>query len=347
MMPVAEVENFRFRYPRASAEALAGVSLKLWPGEALWCAGRSGCGKTTLMRALSGLAFSYFQGAGQGRIKLAGRDVRATPPDELAALTALVFQNPETQFLGLTALDELALAWECRGRSKAEARELLRRWGELTGLDEGALTRPVTSLSGGEKQKVMLVEQLALSPPVALLDEPFANLDPSAAADLAARLGELKKTGLSLVVVDHHRRWLDGWVDRAAVLEDGRLVWEGRLDELDDEALESRWGLRPGPKSRSRLAAAAAGHGPATAPEDGRAGVAFDKLVFAHRGQGRLFDGFDARLPVGRVTALTGPNGSGKTTLSRLAAGLLRPQGGATSFGGRELSAGQRLKKTA
>ncbi|MDR1042005.1 MAG: ATP-binding cassette domain-containing protein, partial [Deltaproteobacteria bacterium] len=264
MIPALETQGASLRYPLASAPALSGLDVRLFPGELLAVVGRSGGGKSTFLRLVNGTGRLHFGCECGGTVRVRGRDQAARSLYEISGEVSTVFQNPEDQFFALTPRDEMLLSWECRGVSEARAGALLVRWSRTLGL-EGMLDRQLNLLSSGEKQKTVLASKLALSPALLLLDEPSSNLDPPSRQELAESLVRLKSEGLAIIVVDHRLRWLRGAADRVLVLQDGRPAWQGPFEALLDPAFTDRWGLRRASDARQGAGATPASVGTSAA----------------------------------------------------------------------------------
>jgi len=181
-----ELDGIRYQSATASAPVLDGINLQLAPGQLGLVAGRSGCGKTTLLEVISGLAEpSAGSVLWQGQ-RLNGRRRRW--------LCGLVFQFPERHFLGLTVGQELKLGQRRLGAETAA--EVLRQ----VGLDELSLKQPPEQLSGGQQRRLALAVQLLRNPEVLLLDEPTAGLDWSVRAEILTLLARLARERAMLVV---------------------------------------------------------------------------------------------------------------------------------------------------
>ncbi|OJW19640.1 MAG: Fe3+/spermidine/putrescine ABC transporter ATP-binding protein [Planctomycetales bacterium 71-10] len=206
------------------AKALEGVGFSLDRGERLAVLGRSGGGKTTLLRLIAGL-----EPPTAGEIALAGeaasRAGRVIVAPERRGV-ALVFQGLAL-FPNLRALDQVAFA--ARGRGGVErARILLDR----VGLGHRAGAR-LDELSGGERQRIALARALAQEPAILLMDEPFASLDDEKRAEMRDLLRDLlDDAGTTLVLVTHSRNDALDLARRALVLDHGRAVADGPLEEL-------------------------------------------------------------------------------------------------------------------
>jgi len=205
--------------PQGRLDILQPVDLAIGDGERCAIVGPSGSGKTTLLALLAGLDLPS-----AGRLWLAGAELTALDEDARAALrreqVGFVFQN--FQLLGnLTALDNVALPLELRGRR--DARERARRMLEQVGLAERARHYPPT-LSGGEQQRVALARAFVGQPRVLFADEPTGSLDRASAQAVLELMFDLNRAaGTTLVVVTHDEA-LAARVDRRLTLDAGRLT---------------------------------------------------------------------------------------------------------------------------
>jgi len=212
---------------RGSREVLRGVDLSVERGELLALMGLSGGGKTTLLRAIAGLE-AFEAGA------IALEDVRLVPGGMLRGAQAkalhrkvgLVFQLHHL-FEHLTALHNVWLApvrvsGESRATATGRARELLEQLG--VGHRAGALPR---ELSGGEAQRVAIARALAMDPPLLLMDEPTASLDPARRGDLGETLTALTRSGRTLVIATHDDDFARAYASRVVILSEGRVAEEG------------------------------------------------------------------------------------------------------------------------
>jgi len=200
------------------------VTFGVTAGSSTVIRGRSGCGKTTLLRCLNGL-----ERIDAGSIRIVDCLLRADVPAPPLALQQLrrrigiVFQQWHL-FAHRTVLDNVIEApihvtHEPHAAALARARGLLER----VGVQHRASAFP-HRLSGGEQQRVAIARALAMQPDVLLLDEPTSALDGGRAADLMRLLGELRTTGLTLVTVTHDDRVCDVLGEQVLTLEGGRLT---------------------------------------------------------------------------------------------------------------------------
>jgi energy-coupling factor transporter ATP-binding protein EcfA2 len=225
--PVIRVRDLRFRYPGADRDALAGISLDVQPGEFVGVTGPSGAGKSTLCLCLKGLIPA---GTYSGNIVVAGHEIRVGA--DFAEGSALVFQNPETQIIGLTVAEDMAfgpenLRWD-PPRIRAGIRQHLEHV-RLQGYEEAETFR----LSGGQKQRLAIAGALILEPQILILDEPTSELDPIGKDEVFEVLARLRsERAITIVMVEHAAEQLAEMADRILVMNAGEIIDQGSPDEL-------------------------------------------------------------------------------------------------------------------
>ncbi len=216
-----------YRYPESSEAALRGVTLELEQGELCLLAGRSGQGKSTLLRAACGLVPHFHGGTFAGSISVAGMDTREHPPAQLGAHVGVLQGDSETQLVMSSVRAELALAMESRGHGATAVARAVEEVALALGIDH-LLERSTHDLSGGEKQRVALGAALVGRPRVVLLDEPTSQLDPVAGDELIGLLRRLNQEWDTTILLSEHRleRCLSA-ADRVIALDGGAIVHDG------------------------------------------------------------------------------------------------------------------------
>jgi biotin transport system ATP-binding protein len=219
MAEVVRAEAIVHRF-RDGGVGLDGASLTIEDGEFLVLAGRNGSGKSLLARHLVGLSQPS-----RGKVLCRGVPVERDP---LAARRAigLVFQDSDAQIVGQTLLEDAAFGPSNLGLPAAEVEARAREALRLVGLEELERRRP-DSLSGGERRRLAIAGALALRPVCLLLDEPFANLDYPAVRSLLAVVVGLRQAGRTIVVVTHELEKVLAHATRLAVMDRGRVVYDG------------------------------------------------------------------------------------------------------------------------
>jgi ABC-type Fe3+/spermidine/putrescine transport system ATPase subunit len=205
---------------------LHGVDLTVRPGEFVAVLGASGCGKTTLLRAIAG-----FQKAYAGEILLFGRDVADVPPEKRGL--AMVFQS-YALWPHMSVLGNIGYGLKLRGVRRDEIRRRVARILALLNMP-GFEDRMVTDLSGGQRQRVALGRALAVEPKALLLDEPLSNLDAKVRLQLRGEIKALqRKLGFAAIHVTHDREEAMTMADRIIVMDQGRIAQTGRPEEVYD-----------------------------------------------------------------------------------------------------------------
>ena len=204
--------------------ALDHIDLEISGGELFFLLGASGCGKTTLLRCISGL-----EKPDQGRILFGDRDVTTLAPHLREA--ALVFQN-YALWPHLSVAENVGFGLEERKVPRAEIR---RRVDEALAAvhlaDLGG--RDISKMSGGQQQRVALARALVVRPRCLLLDEPLSNLDAQLRTDMRREIRRIvKENGLTAVYVTHDQEEALSMADRLAVLHKGRIAQVGRPEEI-------------------------------------------------------------------------------------------------------------------
>jgi ABC-type Fe3+/spermidine/putrescine transport system ATPase subunit len=203
---------------------LDDVSLSAAGGEFIALLGASGCGKTTLLRAICG-----FVAVASGSIAVGGRDITRLPPDRRD--TAMVFQS-YALWPHMTVAQNIGYGLKLRGVGRAE---IARRVAELLAMLrlDGLGERKVTALSGGQRQRVALGRALAINPQILLLDEPLSNLDARIREEVRHEIKTLQQTlGITTVHVTHDRQEAMVMADRIAILDAGHVAQIGTPEEI-------------------------------------------------------------------------------------------------------------------
>jgi lipopolysaccharide export system ATP-binding protein len=197
------------------------VSLSVSRGEVVGLLGPNGAGKTTCFYMITGLVR-----VDHGQILLDGQDVTTLPMYQRARLGVGYLPQEPSIFRGLTVEENVMAIVELTERSRSKRRELVD--GLLQELRVDHLKNsPAAALSGGERRRVEIARALATRPSFMLLDEPFAGIDPLAINDIRDLITFLKQRGLGILITDHNVRETLQIVDRASIMFDGELMFEG------------------------------------------------------------------------------------------------------------------------
>lgn len=312
-------ENLRYRYQPNEDPVFENISLTVKKGETVLLMGPSGCGKSTLAYCLAGL-YPEYAGSLEGSIEVFGENLQAMNPAQRARKISIMFQNPDNQFCMSNAEHEVLFALEninFQGDFYQRLDDLLNPSGLLEVKSE-----PIHTLSGGTKQKIALATAQAVEAKVLILDEPFANIDPAACTQLAARLAELNRAGITLIIVDHRLDYWRTFLSRVLIMDNnGRLLNDGILArDLDqNKTLFESLGLFYGDEWLEQI----------TPPIvlSPRESIVEASNLSACYGKKPFLSELNFAIEKGSITSLVGSNGSGKSTLLGAIAGLVKHKG--------------------
>lgn len=205
---------------------LRDVSLYLQRGEVIGLLGPNGAGKTTCFYIITGLIAADY-----GAVLMDGHDITTLPMYRRARLGIGYLPQEPSIFRGLNVEQNIRGVLEVVERNREKREAMLESL-----LAEFSITHlrrtPSLALSGGERRRVEIARALASQPNFILLDEPLAGIDPIAVRDIRELVIHLKDRGIGVLITDHNVRETLEVVDRAYILHDGRLLMEGRPDEI-------------------------------------------------------------------------------------------------------------------
>ncbi|HET7728457.1 MAG TPA: ABC transporter ATP-binding protein [Usitatibacter sp.] len=224
MSALLEVEALEAGY--GAGPVLSGVALTLEAGEALGLLGRNGMGKTTLVRAITGLLPLR-----SGSVRFAGERIDGLRADRIARRGIGLVPEGRQVFPNLTVRENLVAFAADRWRAP-EPWTLARIWAFFPQLAERA-SHLGSVLSGGEQQMLAIGRALMTNPRLLILDEPTEGLAPVIREEVWRCLEALRGSGQSLLVIDKHVERLLPLADRHVILERGRIAWSGSSTELD------------------------------------------------------------------------------------------------------------------
>ncbi len=219
-----ELDNFTYFYPGSETPALKNINLELQAGQIIVIAGLSGSGKTSLVRALTGLVPQYYGGKVKGKAMYRNRPLASWSFRNLAQEIGILQQEAENQLVFSSVERELAFGLENLGVSPQKMASRLAEVVDFLSL-QPLLCRKTEALSGGEKQRVALGGILAMHPRVLVLDEPTAGLDPLVADQLLQTLQRLNhEWGLTIIIVEQNLGRCFHLADTILVMEQGEVL---------------------------------------------------------------------------------------------------------------------------
>ena len=230
---IFDIEKFSFAYPDGNDEsgrtylpdALRDAELHVRQGEFVVILGRSGCGKTTLLRHLKPSVTPV--GKKKGQIFFDGKDICSLDDRAAASQIGYVWQDVNAQLVTDKVWHELAFGLESLGYDNGYVRRRVAEMGSFFGLGD-IFHRKVMELSGGQKQLVNLASVMAMSPKVLILDEPTSQLDPIAANDFINSLVRInRELGTTIIMTEHRLEDVLPVCSRSVVMEGGRIIYDG------------------------------------------------------------------------------------------------------------------------
>jgi len=294
--PIVTIDGFSYAYPGSTKAILQDVSLTLGAGTTHLLTGPTGSGKSTLLMAIRGL---LPKGKSNGHIHIGNHQTGN------GHTIGLVMQNPETQLFRTSIGAEVAFGLENNCMAAEKMHGTTMRALAAVGLDK-ALDTPTSSLSMGQRYRLILAAMLAMDHRILLLDEPGAQLDPAGIESLKKWLLRLKSHGITVLISEHHPAFFSDLIDTH-----WHLDAFGKLHQTGNTEKASPAGARiPAPHIL-----------PASAPEI----VRLDNLSAAPDGGEPVWTSASFSVRKGERIGVHGANGSGKTTLLQCLAGFLKP----------------------
>lgn len=333
-------ENFSFRYEESKDFTLQNISLTIQTGEFILLTGRSGCGKTTLIRSLNGLIPHFYPGEIKGNLYLDEQSLLDMTPSQLAGQIGTVFQDPRSQFFMTDTTRELAFGCENMGYSSEETIDRVEKSVKDLELVD-YLNRSIFALSSGEKQQVAIGSVYALLPRVYIFDEPSANLDYEATKRLAHIMGHLKEQGYTIIVVEHRFYYLRELIDRVLLIQNGQIehTWSANtfcgLSEKErvSYGLRTSWPEQETDNYRNKKGDCSISNT-----------LSVNNISFSYKKGAPVLQNISFEAHSGDVIGILGHNGAGKTTLLSILTGLLKENSGKVKYNGKTVKAQQRRR---
>lgn len=338
------LEEINYKYPGVNEKALCDVNISIDEGTFMLVLGASGSGKSSLARVIGNLIPDFYGGVISGKVHVEEE-------------TAILFQDPEKQLIMNKVERELALPLENRGVSE---QNMLRRVSEaLSFMNLNDLKdRQLSSLSGGQKQKVALASTLVGGQRILILDEPISQLDPVNSDEILEIVNRLNRDhGYTVILVEQRVDKCIHLADRILYMERGKVVFDGEPEAFVQESFkdflpeimrlqlgsceEVFKNVKKGRKVLKAMKKTKAFNAIDASIDNNRSmktlgdfaeskevAIKVRKVKFAYHKERPIFDRLDLEILKGQSLAVMGANGSGKTTLVKLICGLLKPSRG-------------------
>ena len=233
-----EINNLTFRYQDTTKNALDGITLKVPEGGFLGIIGPSGAGKTSLTHAIDGIIPHHYKGEYFGKVTVDGMDPLENKLCDITRKIGIVFQEVDNQIVSAVVEDEIIYAMENYGIPHEEIEGRSTEALEMVGITD-LRYRYISSLSGGQKQKVVIASALAIKPKILLLDEPTGELDPRSSLQVFNILKKVnEELGITIVIVEQKIKLLSDYATDIAVMKDGKIALYGTTKEVMSHADE-------------------------------------------------------------------------------------------------------------
>lgn len=317
MKKVLSCEETKFKYQiNSKNNIIEGFSYDFLEGRVYLISGFSGCGKSTLAYILSGLYPEHKGVMSKGKVLLLNRDISEYLPNERAKDIMMMFQNSDAQFCMEKVKNEIIFCLENIEYPVEKMDELVEK--VLTEMDILYLKdRNLSSLSGGEKQKVALAIILAISPKIIILDEPFANVDYESSQEIIKKLKRLNEENKTTIIAIDHRisLWKDIDYEFLYLGKGCKILDDTSYFELEDseEIKENRESLK-----------------------EKEVVLELENISIGY-GEKNLLENCSLIAREGEIVSLVGKSGAGKSSLLLNIAGLAKIKNGIIKFLGKDI----------
>lgn len=221
-MEAIRVENLTFKYSRKAEPVLKNINITVKKGECIAILGDS---KTTLCMAMCGVIPHLIPGHMDGNVYIEGQNSADMGVKDIAAKVGVVLQDPENQSFNLNVEADVVFAMENIGIPREEMETRLQEALEIVRMTPFRY-KASHQLSGGQKQRVAIASVLAMKPQILILDEPTRELDPMGREEIFEVLDRLKKSGITVIIVENDPPRLAQIADRMLLIRDGQIKYD-------------------------------------------------------------------------------------------------------------------------
>ncbi len=232
-MECFNIKNLSFTYPDRDKKALDEINFSVNDGEFVCIMGKSGCGKTTLLKLLKTVIAPH--GEKTGKIKFFNKPLDEYETIEQAAKIGFVLQNVEAQLVTDKVWHELSFGLENLGVPTEKIRRRVAEMASFFGIEEW-FYKNVCDLSGGQKQILNLASIMVMQPDVLILDEPTSQLDPISAMEFLKTLERInKEIGTTIIIAEHRTEEIFSLCDRVIIMDDGKIIADDKKEKIPDK----------------------------------------------------------------------------------------------------------------
>lgn len=228
------LENLSFGY--SEILNLENITVDIKKGEYVSVIGHNGCGKSTMAKLIDGILIQN-----SGEIYISGIKMTDNNALKLRKSIGMVFQNPDSQFIGATVKDDIAFGLENDQVDPKEMDDIIKKCAQSVGMEDYLETEP-SNLSGGQKQRVAIAGMIARNPDILILDEAGAMLDPKGKREIREIIKQKKNANPNLTILNITHEIDEAYdSDRVLVLNDKKIVLDGKPQDVfeNDELLKS------------------------------------------------------------------------------------------------------------
>ncbi len=361
-MALYEIKNLNFTYPDTERPAIQNLNFSIEPGEFVVICGKSGCGKTTLLRHFKTVLSPY--GKREGEILFEGEKLEEVSVRRQSAQIGYVLQSPDNQIVTDKVWHELAFGVENLGYDQQTIRLRVAEMASFFGI-QNWFDKNVEELSGGQKQLLNLASVMAMHPKVLVLDEPTSQLDPIAAGEFLSTIRKINlDLGVTVILIEHRLEEVFPMADQVLVLEEGKQIYFDTPRMVGKDLADNDLFLAMPSPVQIYNGTGQEGVCPLTVCEGrnwleqhyGSCKNMQHRECFRHRKQERDYvveakevwfryekDGRDIvkdlslQVPKGELFCILGGNGTGKSTTLSLLSGIHRPYRGKILLKGKEI----------
>ena len=334
-----EIQELSFKYKGGANYSLKDINLKINKGECILLCGKSGCGKSTLLKLINGIIPEFYDGDICGSVRVNGINTFTTEIHELSKFVGSVFQNPKTQFYTTNTTDEIAFGLENYGIDTETINKRITEVEKDLRL-ERLMNKNIFNLSGGEKQKIAIASTYALNPEIFVLDEPSSSLDIKSMKELSQTIENLKAMGKTIIIAEHRLWYLKDIVDRAIYMEDGKIIREYNMEEIEklseDERLKT--GLRHSSYKDINLV-----NNEESFNEE--SSLEMRNLIFKRNAR-TILSIDNIKFSYGNIIGIVGENGIGKSTFAKIVCGLYKTNRGEILKADKRFNRRNRIKES-
>jgi len=363
-MEQIKIRKLNFSYPDSGCIGLKDINLSIHKGDFMVLFGRSGCGKSTFLKQLKPVIAPF--GKLEGSIEFCGKDIKNLTEREQSSKIGFVSQNADNQIVTDKVWHELAFGLESLGYNNKTIRLRVAEMASFFGIQDWFL-KPVTDLSGGQKQILNLASVMVMQPEVLLLDEPTSQLDPIATSNFIHMLKKINdELGVTVIISEHHLEEVFPVSSRVAFMDEGRLLLDCQPREIGSlmkQINNDMYEALPAPvkiysefcsgdtpitvKEAKEWINGFVKCNPVQSPEatnkaspiGNNVAVELDEVWFQYDKKSEdIVKGVSLKVKQGSLYSIVGGNGVGKSTLISLIGGVNRPYRGKVKLLGQDLS---------